>query len=66
MKYCAGWYPQPEGPQLYWDGDKYTARRIDGAFVWLTESSENVLERSLGTTRPDGDVAPQVQILSKT
>jgi hypothetical protein len=60
MKYCPGWYPQPEGPQLYWDGDKYTASWVNGAFVWLTVSTDNPLELSPVTTTPSEDVPTEV------
>jgi len=30
MSNPAGWYPQPDGEQLYWDGHKYTAAWAEG------------------------------------
>lgn len=35
MSSPAGWYPQPDGQKVYWDGQQWTARWVNGASVLL-------------------------------
>ena len=64
-KYAAGWYPQPGGERMYWDGQKYTANWVRGTAVSIDVSTQ-VLHAQLSQAQSQAlsDGFPEKYVLS--
>src|SRR5690625_5156947 len=48
----AGWYPQPDGSQRYWDGTRWTNHSAPGATQPPAQSPYAGIDPYMGTTDP--------------